>query len=190
MKRLSALLLALAMLLMLAACGSVSSASSGSEPSASPVRRQSPRHLSRPKLPPLALLRSRIRTPQSEPSEVEEAPAVVGTVPFFLPHTLTTGEELSMWLPLTPDLANTYSDLNEHIVVQAAEEVTGVHINFTHASFFTANDDFNLMTAAGDYCDLISCACPEYLPPPVRGAMEDGVIINLSDLIPEVCAGL
>ncbi len=179
MKRLSALLLALAMLLMLAACGSVSSASSGSEPSQS-VQTE-PTAPEQTEAPAVSAAEIPDMDSAEEPSEVEEAPAVVQSP--SLPYT-TTGEELSMWLPLTPDLANTYSDLNEHIVVQAAEEVTGVHINFTHASFFTANDDFNLMTAAGDYCDLISCAV-KYYATGGAGAMEDGVIINLSDLIPE-----
>ncbi len=179
MKRLSALLLALAMLLMLAACGSVSSASSGSEPSQS-VQTE-PTASEQTEAPAVSAAEIPDTDSAEEPSEVEEAPAVVQSP--SLPYS-TTGEELSMWLPLTPDLANTYSDLNEHIVVQAAEEVTGVHINFTHASFFTANDDFNLMTAAGDYCDLISCAV-KYYATGGAGAMEDGVIINLSDLIPE-----
>lgn len=179
MKRLSALLLALAMLLMLAACGSVSSASSGSEPSQS-VQTE-PTAPEQTEAPAVSAAEIPDTDSAEEPSEVEEVPAVVQSP--SLPYS-TTGEELSMWLPLTPDLANTYSDLNEHIVVQAAEEVTGVHINFTHASFFTANDDFNLMTAAGDYCDLISCAV-KYYATGGAGAMEDGVIINLSDLIPE-----
>lgn len=178
MKRLSALLLALAMLLTLAACGSSSSASSGSEPSQSvQTEPTAPEQTEAPAVS--------AETPDTDSAEeasaTEDVPAVVQSP--ALPYS-TTGEELSMWLPLTPDLANTYSDLNEHIVVQAAEEVTGVHINFTHASFFTANDDFNLMTAAGDYCDLISCAV-KYYATGGAGAMEDGVIINLSDLIPE-----
>ncbi len=179
MKRLSALLLALAMLLTLAACGSGSSASSGSEPSQS-VQTE-PTAPEQTEAPAVSAAEAPATDSAEEPSAVEEAPAVVQSP--SLPYS-TTGEELSMWLPLTPDLANTYSDLNEHIVVQAAEEVTGVHINFTHASFFTANDDFNLMTAAGDYCDLISCAV-KYYATGGAGAMEDGVIINLSDLIPE-----
>lgn len=178
MKRLSALLLALAMLLTLAACGSGSSASSGSEPSQSvQTEPTAPEQTEAPTVS--------AETPDTDSAEeasaTEDVPAVVQSP--ALPYS-TTGEELSMWLPLTPDLANTYSDLNEHIVVQAAEEVTGVHINFTHASFFTANDDFNLMTAAGDYCDLISCAV-KYYATGGAGAMEDGVIINLSALIPE-----
>ena len=179
MKRLSALLLALAMLLTLAACGSGSSASSGSEPSQS-VQTE-PTAPEQTEAPALSAAEAPATDSAEDPSAVEEASAVVQSP--SLPYS-TTGEELSMWLPLTPDLANTYSDLNEHIVVQAAEEVTGVHINFTHASFFTANDDFNLMTAAGDYCDLISCAV-KYYATGGAGAMEDGVIINLSDLIPE-----
>ena len=179
MKRLSALLLALAMLLTLAACGSGSSASSGSEPSQS-VQTE-PTAPEQTEAPAVSAAEAPATDSAKEPSAVEEAQAVVQSP--SLPYS-TTGEELSMWLPLTPDLANTYSDLNEHIVVQAAEEVTGVHINFTHASFFTANDDFNLMTAAGDYCDLISCAV-KYYATGGAGAMEDGVIINLSDLIPE-----
>lgn len=179
MKRLSALLLALAMLLMLAACGSGSSASSDSEPSQS-VQTE-PTAPEQTEAPAVSAAEAPATDSAEEPSAVEEAPAVVQSP--SLPYS-TTGEELSMWLPLTPDLANTYSDLNEHIVVQAAEEVTGVHINFTHASFFTANDDFNLMTAAGDYCDLISCAV-KYYATGGAGALEDGVIINLSDLIPE-----
>lgn len=178
MKRLSALLLALAMLLTLAACGSGSSASSGSEPAQSvQAEPTAPEQTEAPDVS--------AETPDTDSAEeasaTEDVPNVVQSP--ALPYS-TTGEELSMWLPLTPDLANTYSDLNEHIVVQAAEEVTGVHINFTHTSFFTANDDFNLMTAAGDYCDLISCAV-KYYATGGAGAMEDGVIINLSDLIPE-----
>lgn len=178
MKRLSALLLALAMLLTLAACGSGSSASSGSEPAQSV--QSEPTAPEQTEAPTVSA-----ETPDTDSAEeasaTEDVPNVVQSP--ALPYS-TTGEELSMWLPLTPDLANTYSDLNEHIVVQAAEEVTGVHINFTHTSFFTANDDFNLMTAAGDYCDLISCAV-KYYATGGAGAMEDGVIINLSDLIPE-----
>lgn len=179
MKRLSALLLALAMLLTLAACGSGSSASSGPGPAQS-VQAE-PTAPEQTEEAPAVSAETLDTDSAEEASATEDVPAVAQSP--ALPYS-TTGEELSMWLPLTPDLANTYSGLNEHIVVQAAEEVTGVHINFTHASFFTANDDFNLMTAAGEYCDLISCAV-KYYATGGAGAMEDGVIINLSDLIPE-----
>lgn len=177
MKRLFALLLAMAMLIMLAACESGTPDATGSEIAASdatqedtvaPVEAEEPSAIE--------------ETASAEEPSVEEVASAAVESP-ALPFT-TTGEELSMWLPLTPDLANTYSDLNEHIVVQAAETATGVHINFTHASFFTANDDFNLMAAAGDYCDLISCAV-KYYSTGGPGALEDGIIINLADLIPE-----
>lgn len=178
MKRLSALLLALSMLMTLAACGNTAPASSSPEA----VQSASMESAAPEQPEPSAVSAEEPAADSAEaPSAAEEMPVVVQSP--SLPYS-TTGEELSMWLPLTPDLANTYSDLNEHIVVQAAEEVTGVHINFTHASFFTANDDFNLMTAAGDYCDLISCAV-KYYATGSAGAMEDGVIIDLSDLIPE-----
>lgn len=174
MKKLAALLLVMAMLLVMTSCGANTPSTTASDVASA----------STPEVTNATEAEESAATEASIPesmSTLEETPEEIPSP--ALPFT-TTGEELSMWLPLTPDMANTYSDLNEHIVVQAAEDVTGVHINFTHASFFTANDEFNLMAVAGDYCDLISCAV-KYYSTGGSGAMEDGIIIDLSELIPE-----
>ncbi len=118
--------------------------------------------------------------PEASADESSEAPVETVESP-ALPLS-DSGEVLTMWLPLTPDLANTYSDMNEHLVVQEAEKRTGVHIDFTSCSFDTASDQFSLMAAAGEYCDPISCAI-KYYSTGAAGALEDGIIIDMAEYL-------
>lgn len=75
-----------------------------------------------------------------------------------------------------------YKDLSEHPVVKVMEEQTGINLHFIHPP---AGDDgtfFNTTIASGVLPDIIYNDFKSY-PGGPEAAMQDGVIINMNDLI-------
>lgn len=73
---------------------------------------------------------------------------------------------------------NTYADCK---CIQQAEALTGVHIDFTEVSDMTEGESFNLMIAAGDYCDLIYNFLGNYGS--ASKAISEGIIVDLRDYL-------
>ena len=97
---------------------------------------------------------------------------------------LTEQEEtLTYWLtgqPFTASMNNVVmEDLSFYRELKAR---TNINIEFTLAPFFTASESFGLMTAAGDYNDLIARVA-NYYPTGAAGAIQDEVVIGLNDVV-------
>lgn len=90
--------------------------------------------------------------------------------------------ELSYWMPIEHDLANLVSSYSEMASYQWAEENLNVKIDWYQCSTEAKSDQFNLMVAGGDYCDLIDGVFDLYSGGD-DAAIEDEVILELDDYI-------
>ena len=61
-------------------------------------------------------------------------------------------------------------------------EITGVTIDYTEIDFWTAQEKMNVAIASGDYAALISDLT---YTGGATGALEDGVIVDLTDRLPD-----
>lgn len=91
--------------------------------------------------------------------------------------------ELSMWTTASNDVLTALEDLNDHICIQACEEATNIHVNFTTIATSAASDSYNLMAAGGDFCDAIKCN-PQTMSGGLATAYNEEIIIDLADYIP------
>lgn len=77
-----------------------------------------------------------------------------------------------------------YMDSNYNFnAVSASEEATGVKLEFVEVSSSSANENFSLMIAGGDYMDLIPVM--EYYTGGLAKAYEEDVIVDINDYIDE-----
>lgn len=98
----------------------------------------------------------------------------------------TEGETLVIYCEMNASQASVYSDLSEHPVVKKIEEETGLTLKFMHPP---VNDDgtfFNTTIASGEWPDLYyTNMFQTTYPGGVEGAMDDGILLNVDDLIKE-----
>ncbi len=100
-----------------------------------------------------------------------------------LPLT-TDGETLVIYCEFNASQSSVYSDLSEHPVVKKMAEETGITFKFMHPP---VNDDgtfFNTTIASGEWPDLFyTSSFQTTYPGGVEGAMDDGILLNVNDLI-------
>lgn len=72
----------------------------------------------------------------------------------YISYPLEGDNSISVWYYIPP-----YQDFmdsnNNSNALAAAEKATGVHLNFTEVGATSASEQFNMMVASGDYCDLL-----------------------------------
>jgi len=103
---------------------------------------------------------------------------VVATKDYF---PLAEKEELSIWYYFDN---NFVTDPNELWAIQWLEEQTNVHVNFQVVTPQEAQEKFGLMLASGDYPDILR-GCNGYYPGGMEKAVDEGVAVELTDLIPK-----
>ena len=176
-KKLTAMLLAMAMLLALAACGGTtgSEAASSAAPAANSAE-QTAAPSEQPETPASAEVPA---DSQAEAISAEPEQAFDDTV---ITYPLSDGEHLSIWCAKPggpPIVRDSWSELE---IFQKAEEHLGVTMDWTEVDMFAMETQFNLMMAAGDYTDIISGVVQNYSTG-VVGAYEDGVVMDIADLV-------
>lgn len=103
-----------------------------------------------------------------------ETTAAAGTDSSFAKFS---GVQLTYWHPFS----STYiKSLDENIVYQELEKITGIKIKFITPAAGQEDESFNLMIASGEYPDLI--ANRGYKGGGIK-AVKDGVYLKLNDLI-------
>lgn len=90
--------------------------------------------------------------------------------------------EISVWVPWSSPVCNSPDEVRS---VQIMEERTNLHINWTTVANNEENEKFGLLMASGDYPDVL-CNGGNYYSGGVTGGVEDGVFLDLSDII-EAC---
>lgn len=102
-----------------------------------------------------------------------------------LPLT-TKGETLVIYCDFNASQSSVYSDLSEHPVIKKMVEETGINLQFMHPP---VNDDgtfFNTTIASGEWPDLFyTDRFHTTYPGGVEGAMDDGILVNVNDLVAE-----
>ncbi len=91
--------------------------------------------------------------------------------------------ELTLWHHFSPSLASAgvMESYSEHPVFQAAEEATGVHIEFIECHISARADQFAVMIATGEYPDMFRCFSTLYGS--ITKGVEDEIILPLDDYV-------
>ena len=172
--RLAALLMAAAMILTcMAGCGKNDAVSSA--PVSQEVSEKAPETSTVEETP------APIETSTVEAASAEEEAVELGTVSYPLE---ADGATLTYWLPWMPALSQCYSNYSEHPAYAAAEEYTGVPVEYISCSMESAATEFNLMIASGSSYDILSSAAT-YYNGGVAAGVRDGVLLDLTDLMAE-----
>ena len=74
------------------------------------------------------------------------------------------------------------SNLQDLEAIQHLQEITGITIEYTELDFWTAQEKMNVAIASGDYAAIISDLS---YTGGATGALEDGIIVDLTDKLPE-----
>lgn len=91
---------------------------------------------------------------------------------------------LTIYVEMRPGASQIYTDYSQHPVVQQLEERTGLNLEFIHP---TADDAtfFNVTVASNEWPDLWVTSSFSSYPGGVDGAIEDGILLNINDLVLE-----
>lgn len=115
---------------------------------------------------------------EQEPSPEEEPEEA-----YSVSYPLSDGSvELSIWNPLNTAFTMLISSYSELPSLPIVEEATGIQVSFMEPSESTANEQFNLVIASGDYPDLFNTS---YYSGGAEKAYFDDVIYELSELAPQ-----
>ncbi len=92
----------------------------------------------------------------------------------------------TIWMPVAPFIAEFIDDMNEEItVINEMAKRTNMHFEWTTCHADVEEEKFNLMVVAGDYSDVIGTM--HHYSTGIEGAINDEVIIDLTDLIADYC---
>lgn len=182
MKRLLSILLAVGMIFALAACGGGGETSAPAPQSASEATEApAPEAPEPPAAEP---------EPEPEPAPVEESvveepaaeePVVLPTLSYPVADGSTT---LTYWYCYPPFVPNYLDDVSNKEIYQAINQAVGVNIQVVGFSLVNASEQFQLMIASEDYTDIIYGFGAQYSGS-VEGAVEDDILVDLSDKLEE-----
>lgn len=123
---------------------------------------------------------------EAEASAEEEEASVLESRGITLP-IVEEPITYTYWLcyaPFAGDLINT-DTMEGLLVLDTLQEQSNIHFDITAANGAAEQDNFNLMIAAGDYCDILYAM--SYYPTGLEGAVDEGIIQDLADELPEKC---
>lgn len=173
-KNLLCILLALAMILSLTACGGTSAPSASAEPSAAPVSEE-------PKAEaPVAAEPADVSVTEPVSSVVDDPEEPVHEVVYPMTDTEIT---LSYWNLYMNNLVGFLDNYNDHYLNDEVAEQTGVRLEWHDISMQPATENFNLVVASGDYLDFMPVS--RYYTGGLAKALDDGAIIDLTDYVEE-----
>ena len=92
---------------------------------------------------------------------------------------LSEKKELSIWIVWSNDYVENPNELK---AIQKMEEETNVHVNWQVVDAASAQEQFGLMLASGEYPDIIR-DCGTYYPGGTEKGVQDGVLLDLTDLV-------
>lgn len=101
-------------------------------------------------------------------------------------YPLDTDETLVYWGQLNWNVAVNFNSLGDTEYGKQWQEQTGVKIEFQHPASGQDNEQFNLMVTDGTYPDLWKYDWRFYPGGPSK-ALDDGIILDLTDIINEHC---
>ena len=176
-KNLAAALLSLCLLVgMFAGCGNTSSAASAASASVPQAEESTPEK------------NTDLFVPSAAPAaSTEEDSAAEPAGPSYTLPISEEGLTYTYWMcyaPFAPEVINA-DTMEGLLVLDTLQEVTNIHFDITTANGAAEQDNFNLMIAAGDYCDIINGM--SNFTAGLEAAVEQDIIQDLADVIPEKC---
>ncbi len=165
LKKTIAILLCLAMVLSLAACGGESGSSTADGSSQSSESSES------------------TGSTEGESSSEAEGGDAAATGEFKLP-IVDEPVELSYFVSASTNAAIVTTDYNDNEFYQEMERRTGVHLNFEMVSSADYQTNFNLMIASNNLTDLMYAGA-SYYSEGVDAAIDDGYFMDLTDKVDE-----
>lgn len=97
---------------------------------------------------------------------------------------------LTFFTELSDRAASSLKNYNEMIAYQKLEELSNIHLEFEHPAVGQTKEQFNLMLASGELCDIIEYGWQTNYPGGPERALQDGVILDLTDLIDQYAPNL
>lgn len=175
-KKLFAWVLIFAMLAALAGCGTQeeSNVSQASEEQTSAVETAAPEQSAPAEMPD-----SSLESSTAEDASVMEDTFAEGAGVWPIAEGDAT---ITIWDGWFPFFSAFFEDYDDTTFFQEMEKATGVKTEFTLVNAEMAGEQFNLMVATGDYCDLMHDVDTNYVGG-LDTAYEEGVIITIDDLI-------
>ena len=173
-KKLTAILLAMALLVTLAACGGTA----GSQAIAS----QEPAEQQQETAPVESPQDQEDSAPAAEASQVTAETSQPARNDTVIEYPLADGETLSIWCAKPggpPIVRDSWAELE---IFQQAEEHLGVKIDWHEVDMMAMETQFNLMAATGTYTDIVAGVVQNYSTG-IVGAYEDGVVMDIADLV-------
>lgn len=176
MKKLFAMILSLCLMLgMLAGCGTAEVSQPESTEPSEAVSSEAASIPEEPSAPEVAA---------SEEASLEEVPQEPEIqVSYPLTEDDITLSYMNREYPLVTSMLED-EDWNNHLLLQAAEEITGVKIDYIPVAAFNTGEVYSLSYASGDYMDIYYWGVYQYSKG-ADGAIEDEIFIPLNDLIDE-----
>ena len=97
-----------------------------------------------------------------------------------------TPETLTYWMMMQPFMMG-YNNVtvDDFTYFKEMESRTGVHLDITAVSMFSVLEQFSLMVTSGDYSDMVEGAVSYYSGGATK-AIEDGFLMDLTDLMGEM----
>lgn len=91
---------------------------------------------------------------------------------------------LTIYINMRPGAAQAYTTYAEHPVVKKMAEETGLNFEFIHPAGDTETF-FNVTVASDEWPDLWCTGNFKSYPGGIEGAMEDGILLNINELVEE-----
>ncbi|HML48230.1 MAG TPA: extracellular solute-binding protein, partial [Clostridia bacterium] len=89
---------------------------------------------------------------------------------------------LTYGLDLGSTGASVMSSMDENLVMQKLQEISGIDLEFLHPAVGQATEQFNLLVASRELPDIMEYAWNRYAGG-IQKAVDDGIIIELNDLL-------
>lgn len=176
-KLLSILLVLTMLLAVMAGCGGTAASTVSAEPEESTA----------------APVEETVQSEAAEPAPVEEdvpeeaSTAVPEPVEFF---PLDEAQSISYWVQLNPEASSLITDYADTPGYEYLAELLNVTFEFVCVSSAAASEQFNLMIASQDYCDILDSIVNVmgggYSGGPTK-AYEDGVIMDMTPYVEQYC---
>ena len=182
MKQMAAILLTLALMLSLAACGSTSVPDAAdNQSSAEPVSAAEIASNSSAEAVEDPVVEPETGPELDTETETETEELASAFVNPDLP-LVEEPTELSLWVALKPFLMAYNLDINDLTFYREMEARTGVSLDISSVAIFAANEAFNLIIASGDYPDMMDSFQVMYTGS-ADSAIDQEIIVDLMDCI-------
>lgn len=119
-------------------------------------------------------------------AEIADSLGIESTVEYFPVSETKEISSTYVYPPFAPNFLPT-GDMNEKLVYQELEKLTNVHVDWTAISMASADQDYSLLLATGDYPDLFYMYGKYNKGSSYEAAIEDEIMMDLTEVIEKYC---